>query len=767
MGILDPHYFREYYGLLQFDFIKVEDSPEWLQIKKAFPILNNEFSLDSEHNDNREELDKAINVVKAIQVQQFLHTCFVVKFSKYVRVHVGPEYCKRLKDAESNTFFGAVFFLYKQYQKMIKIVKDMHTLLVANDLTPIMIHHDDPTMSTRTKICGTLNLLVKEDLAKIITSYYMYDLYLEDPSTKPSSRKKCPNCQIERCSQCRNLLFECTEKLSEMHVLQNIIHPFLLADMSEYIATHIKAICEGDIRQSYLQTLETWLEEVVFKWLDKIYILNEDFPEHKILDDLKNHLKYGLKYLYTKQRIDQLFKIIIEYPDSLPVLEDIKELMPSTYLRTHFIQTLKRELKTRLLHPGVGTSDILTAYVATIRTLRTLDPSSQLLDAVTEPIHEYLRTRSDTIRCVVTSLTEDGPNDLAEELVSGEATQPEDSDDDDWMNWVPPPKNPIPSQSKTNSKSADIITMLINVYGSKELFVNEYRTLLADRLLSQLSCDTEKEIRYLELLKLRFGDAQLNYCEVMLKDIVDSKRINQRIKEDPNYEKNDNFISAMIVSAQFWPPFKDDKLELHPKVVKQMERFTSSFETLKGDRTLLWKNHLGVVDLEIQTGNKTLELTVSPLHATILLFFQENKEWSLKKLSKKMLVPVTALRRKMSYWQSQGLIAESENDVFVLEEDNVEGANVEADVEDDETESVMTSTKDQRNEELQTFWSYIVGMLTNLESLSLDRIHQMLKMFVFEGTSTEYTLEELQNLLDKKIREHQLIFSNGAYKLPK
>lgn len=66
-----------------------------------------------------------------------------------------------------------------------------------------------------------------------------------------------------------------------------------------------------------------------------------------------------------------------------------------------------------------------------------------------------------------------------------------------------------------------------------------------------------------------------------------------------------------------------------------------------------------------------------------------------------MLVPVTALRRKMSYWQSQGLIAESENDVFVLEEDNVEGANVEADVEDDETESVMTSTKDQRNEELQ------------------------------------------------------------------
>ena len=69
--------------------------------------------------------------------------------------------------------------------------------------------------------------------------------------------------------------------------------------------------------------------------------------------------------------------------------------------------------------------------------------------------------------------------------------------------------------------------MLVNVYGSKELFVNEYRTLLADRLLSQYSCDTEKEIRYLELLKLRFGDSQLHYCEVML------KWINQHIKTRP------------------------------------------------------------------------------------------------------------------------------------------------------------------------------------------------------------------------------------------
>lgn len=39
-----------------------------------------------------------------------------------------------------------------------------------------------------------------------------------------------------------------------------------------------------------------------------------------------------------------------------------------------------------------------------------------------------------------------------------------------------------------------IFSMLVNVYGSKDLFVSEYRTLLADRILSSFNYDTEKEV---------------------------------------------------------------------------------------------------------------------------------------------------------------------------------------------------------------------------------------------------------------------------------
>lgn len=54
-----------------------------------------------------------------------------------------------------------------------------------------------------------------------------------------------------------------------------------------------------------------------------------------------------------------------------------------------------------------------------------------------------------------------------------------------------------------SQRTADIISMLVNIYGSKTIFINEYGTILADRILSQFSYDTEREIMYLEHLKVR------------------------------------------------------------------------------------------------------------------------------------------------------------------------------------------------------------------------------------------------------------------------
>lgn len=233
-------------------------------------------------------------------------------------------------------------------------------------------------------------------------------------------------------------------------------------------------------------------------------------------------------------------------------------------------------------------------------------------------------------RCVVGSLTEEGPNDLAEELVRNEAIQIDenvipDEDPENWENWMPDPVDADPIKLSGSRRTSDIISMLVSVYGSKELFINEYRTLLADRLLSQFSCDMEKEIRYVELLKLRFGDALLHFCEVVLKDVQDSKRINQHIKDDSSYTENIP-LTAMIVSAQFWPAFKEEKLELYHTITEQMNAYTKAFETLKGSRTLHWRNHLGLVEIEIELENTKISLSVTPVQATIIMHFQNKSK---------------------------------------------------------------------------------------------------------------------------------------------
>ena len=56
---------------------------------------------------------------------------------------------------------------------------------------------------------------------------------------------------------------------------------------------------------------------------------------------------------------------------------------------------------------------------------------------------------------------------------------------------------------------ADVTSMLITIYGSKELFVSEYQSLLADRLLALTDFEVTREIKHIELLKLRFGEDQV------------------------------------------------------------------------------------------------------------------------------------------------------------------------------------------------------------------------------------------------------------------
>ncbi|XP_011291981.1 anaphase-promoting complex subunit 2 [Musca domestica] len=783
----------------------------WSDFSESCPIL-------------KECLDSSDLAKETEDTLEYIYEVLWIEIGSFVRSKLAPTFWSCFKHNQTLAKFekdgGSAEALQQQYKLFTNFVNAVKSLDAYYQFVRTSLEKLDGICqrADHGKSLAKLNELLRSALLSQLPTHFnnvVYSFYSvsfrvffnlhqstsmgQDNEDLDESGMPCKGCnqELEKC-QCQSLLQtinEVNQKLVDLELLDRLAGQSMTFLVQQRIKEHIKNTCHGIFDRSHLKNLLTWLEDVVICWLMQVFHskvsadpdamhTDDGSKSTDVIQSLKVKLTFYVYENYALSVIDQFFSIIIDFPDSIPAIEDLKICMEKINLRRQIINTLKSSLEARILHPGVNTMDILTGYVAAIKAIRYLDSSGVILETVTAPIKEYLRKRSDTVRCVVTSLTEteSGPTDLSEELAKGDAvkdgTKGNVNDElSNWENWQPDPfglDNTVQTRTVKTSRSADIISMVVDIYGSKELFMSEYRNLLADRLLTQLEFNPEKEIRNLELLKLRFGESLLHNCEVMLKDIADSKRINSHIHSDTKYVENKQFdISSLIISAQFWPSFNKESVELPEEIANEFQKYTKSYEEYKGNRTLNWRTVTGKVAISIELGDRVLDMTVAPTQAVIIYHFQNKNEWSLDDLSTLVKIPPSVLRRRMAFWQSHGIIIESQPGIYKLIEDELPKSQLEKlpineiITEDEDNESAMASASDQREEELQVFWSYIVGMLTNLDSLPIERIHQMLKLFASNGLGVEFTQDDLKDFLQRKVRDHKLIYSGGVYQLAK
>jgi len=254
--------------------------------------------------------------------------------------------------------------------------------------------------------------------------------------------------------------------------------------------------------------------------------------------------------VFCSTRIGELYNAIAEFPDSATAIHELRQALEVTQQHALLASKVRATLSKRSLHPGATTPQIIEIYISTIKVLRLLDPSDALLDAVATPIRDYLRQRRDTVRCIVTSLTDEDADLYGEQQqassssssgVGGEGGgqgQEEDEDEErlaaNAISWKPRLRSSDALLGGNGGHGGggvrfDLLGMLINIYGSKELFVDEYRAVLSGKLLRNTSFDTSKEVSTLELLKLRFGEAAMHHCEIMVRDVDESKRLNNTV----------------------------------------------------------------------------------------------------------------------------------------------------------------------------------------------------------------------------------------------
>ncbi|KAK4103101.1 hypothetical protein N658DRAFT_421889 [Parathielavia hyrcaniae] len=411
----------------------------------------------------------------------------------------------------------------------------------------------------------------------------------------------------------------------------------------------------------------------------------------------------------------------------------------------------------------------------------------------------------------------------------------------DWndMSWLPDPIDA--GANYRRPRSEDVIGTLISALGSEESFIKEFTAVVAERLLlpptsSSSSSNSgtplvavktdraaglefEQELRVLRLLKRRFGEASLQGVDVMVRDVVESRRLDARIQLRRGGEAAAGVdglggveYHAQILSRLFWPGLDREHFLLPEVVVEQQRVYEAGYERLKSRRKLTWLNQMGRARVELELGDRRVEVDCSTVEATVIYAFQPSEGGGSGGDEAEDAPPVVVVRKSvdelyaqlqmdedliaaaLQFWASRGVlrrVAGAPNTYAVAEtvdERNAAAtsgataaaAGVQSDSadqpkEEEELEPAAAAAaeaaakpavlaKDRERREI--YWRYIQGMLTNASaSMPLAQMAMMMKMLIADGFP--WSNEELQDFLGEKVLEGEMEVSGGKYRLVK
>ncbi|KAL8675090.1 MAG: hypothetical protein Q9168_000461 [Polycauliona sp. 1 TL-2023] len=584
--------------------------------------------------------------------------------------------------------------------------------------------------------------------------------------------------------------------------------------MSGVLSTYIRQTYAGEwvSRSKITAKLRYWVENRFARYIvEMLAPLNTGTRPYTpseteiAISDVEKWQEIAINHLGAL-RTEELFNIIVDWEnDSKGAIEDLKRYVTNTAARTHVTSSFCEVLSRRLLQPGAATTEILQVYISIIRAFSLLDPKGVLLDRVARPIRRYLRDRDDTVVIVVSSLLADEEEassnsdilpELAEEMQNSTTLTAQEDDDADLdfddMEWMPDPVDAGPDYKK--SKHLDVIGSLISLFETKDIFVKEFQKVLAERLLKQAQ-DFEKEIRVLELLKHRFGESPLQACEVMLRDIVDSRRVDHVIRIDQRKAMNQESepepeLHARILSHLFWPSLHSEDFSLPPEISASQALWATGFERLKQSRKLTWLNALGQVTVELNLEDRTVTESVQTWQASVIYAFQNEDlddcqpvTKTVQQLMSTLSMSESFVRNALTFWVGKLVLRPSSShaDTYhVLEtlpssvldpssnsaksmQSTLLTAAAAADAATSGPALALRSEEDITQEKMEVFWQFVVGMLTNQGAMPLARIVMMLKVVVPGGFP--FGNEELKSFLEGRVKEGKLEVVGGQYKI--
>jgi anaphase-promoting complex subunit 2 len=505
--------------------------------------------------------------------------------------------------------------------------------------------------------------------------------------------------------------------------------------MDSFITSHYLKV-DWFSKKSIVPHLKMWVEKGFCPLVELVLTCLKCEENNVLPTEVTTWQEMALNRL-GRARVDNLFDFVMNWDKSLGAVLDIKEYLKMAGAKQHLTSGFSQQISRRLLHPGATTTYILNAYISIIRSFHVLEPKGVLLERVARPIRRYLKEREDTARIIISSLLTDLSDEtgtkfssnselsyeIACEMAKPFASFGQDTDEElNWgdMNWQPLPQDASPDYKK--SKVEDVIWFLLTLW-ERDDFVNELKNIYGDHLLRCQDPEYEKEIRLLELIKVRLGDDKLQACEVMLRDVLDSKRINASIRAVSNASTSvlqtpdtrsrgpqipdglqprtprtrrgpaaptpsqapqpEATLNAQILSSFFWPSLRDDTFRVPTQIESLQKEYESRFERIKGMRKLRWMHALGSSSITLSFDDRTEEFDhLTPWQVSVIHAFQpqpgeehiakkkgkggEGISRNVSQIEEMLEMDDSLVRQALAFWVGKSVLRETSPSTFAV-----------------------------------------------------------------------------------------------------
>lgn len=228
-------------------------------------------------------------------------------------------------------------------------------------------------------------------------------------------------------------------------------------------------------------------------------------------------------------------------------------------------------------------------------------------------------------------------------------------------------------------RAIDTVAMLIALCDPLQTFVDAYQKELGKSLLLCKDYDTFQEKARLEMLKKRFSnDGVMAACDIMIKDIELSKRLDATVHENVKH-MNDQF-KTVVLSKHYWPgggandeedeSKTDDNrdMSLWQEIYDSMGHYEAEYRKVKASRKIQWLPSRGSVTIELEFQTKEPEeLTVDPVTAMVISLFQDPDE----RLNKAEVASAIAIQEprvleSLEFWCKRDIVRLNADGTFQL-----------------------------------------------------------------------------------------------------